>query len=116
MITLITFGVSLQSAMELEQRFDPYWFIPANTYLHAYLKERNEYFPQMGYEGIVFFGKLNYSHEFMNIHNIALKLKERPDIVNNVDTWTVPFIEYAKALNTGKTKSITISQPRPGSV
>lgn len=93
--------------MKLEQRFDPNWFVPDHAYLHSYIQQREKYFPLMGYEAAAFFGKLNYAQEFTKIHDIAIQLINRPDIVNDVNSWTVPFMKYVKEYRKGTSSRLS---------
>lgn len=92
--TVIMTGFSLEALFRLEQRFDPAWFIPENTYYKAFLDERQLYYPEMGNEAFVYIGAVNYSQELPKIFAIVNSLNNETDILHSVDAWTEPFRTY----------------------
>ncbi|XP_031339796.1 protein patched homolog 3-like isoform X2 [Photinus pyralis] len=96
LITVICLGFSIESAIRLEQRFDPEWFLPQSSHLTAYLKKKAEHYPTVGHEAGVYFGSLNYTSEIRNIKNIVRQLEESPEIVENIHSWVDPFRDYVK--------------------
>lgn len=41
-------ALSIKNALLLEQKFDPFWFIPEDTHLYKYVMKRRELYPQIG--------------------------------------------------------------------
>lgn len=89
-------GFSIQSLLKLQQRFDPTWFIPEETYLYKYLMIKRDLYPNMGNEASVYMGKLNYTSQLQDIRHISDEISNRTDIVNNVQSWIVPFTEFVQ--------------------
>lgn len=67
LFTIVITGFSIQAVFKLEQRFDPKWFIPDDTYYKQYLDTHDHYYPENGNDAMVFLGKLNYRKEFPNL-------------------------------------------------
>ncbi|KAF2904389.1 hypothetical protein ILUMI_01779 [Ignelater luminosus] len=96
LITVISLGFSIESTLKLEQRFDPMWFIPKNTYLAKYVEKRIELYPTMGFEAGLYLGSLNYPDEILNIRNMVQRLENSTDAVNSIQSWIDPFRNYVK--------------------
>lgn len=94
LFTLIVAGFSVESLLRLEQRFDPAWFISENTYFRKYLNERSIYYPEMGNEGSVYVGAINYTEELPKVFALIENLESETDVVQNIETWTKPFRNY----------------------
>ncbi|XP_066250245.1 patched domain-containing protein 3-like [Euwallacea similis] len=92
--TIIFAGFSLNSAVKLEQRFDPTWFLPEETHLAKYMEIRNTHFPQLGYGGGLYLGALNYSQEITKIKLSVEKLENLTDVTRNVVSWVEPFRNF----------------------
>jgi Niemann-Pick C1 protein len=95
-ITVICLGFSLDSIRRLEQRFDPTWFIPKDSYFADYLAVRKSYFPTNGFEAGIYTGSVNYSHELINIKNMVDDLSDQHDIALGVISWVDPFRNFVK--------------------
>ncbi|KAG4072065.1 hypothetical protein HA402_015564 [Bradysia odoriphaga] len=93
-IALTTF--STHNLFQLKQKFDPSWFIPATTYLHSYLANQHKYYPDAGLECGIFMGRLNYTEELPKICEVTELLKNRTDLVYDVDSWIDPFREFVE--------------------
>lgn len=89
-------GISIESAIKLEQRFSPTWMIPKDTFLSTFIDKSLEYFPYAGFEGGIYLGSLNYSQEMRNIHKIVENLENSSDILTSVQSWVDPFQRYVK--------------------
>lgn len=91
--TLIITGFSIQSILHLEQRFDPKWFIPEDTYYKDFLNAHDFYYPEEGNMAMVFLGNMNYNKEFVKLHNMIQELKKEPYIYD-VSSWVEYFHQY----------------------
>lgn len=89
-------GFSIESMLKLEQRFDPKWFIPKDTFLSKFLQKKADYYPSMGFEAGVYFGSLDYAQEINNIDYIVNNLSANGDMIKDVQSWVAPFQEYVK--------------------
>ncbi|GAB0092699.1 NPC intracellular cholesterol transporter 1 homolog 1b-like [Sergentomyia squamirostris] len=87
-------GLSAESLMRLEQKFDPMWFVPSETHLGKFIPQRNKLFPTMGYEGGVFVGKVNYSAEYSTLAAMSEIVKNQSDILFQVNSWVEPFHDF----------------------
>ncbi|KAH1013969.1 hypothetical protein HUJ04_002883 [Dendroctonus ponderosae] len=89
--TIVFAGVSIESALKLEQRFDPKWFLPEGTHLAEYIKARDTHFPHVGWDAAFYMGALNYSHELKKIKAAVDQLENMTDITSNIMSWVDPF-------------------------
>lgn len=96
MTVVCTTGVSIKGMLNLEQKFDPNWFIPESTYLSKFLSEKKAMYPNMGYEAGIYMGRLNYSQELPKLIKMVEILENRTDILHNVNSWIEPFNNFVK--------------------
>lgn len=94
---MICLGFSIDSALKLEQRFDPTWFVPSTTHLSKYLDIRKQYYPTQGFEAGLYVGNVNYTHEITKLRDMAEKLQNDTFMANNVIAWVDPFKHYVKS-------------------
>ncbi|KAM3967251.1 LOW QUALITY PROTEIN: patched domain-containing protein 3-like [Aphomia sociella] len=93
LFVLIVTGFSVSAIFRLEQRFDPKWFIPDDTYYKEYLINYDYYYPDAGHLSMVFFGEMNYLHEFPKLYEIAHELRNQ-SYIDNVSSWVDSFHRY----------------------
>lgn len=96
-VLLATFAVTGYSTIaifDLEQRFDPNWFIPERTYLSKFISMKKDLYPDQGYEAMILLGKLNYSHELVKIADMVDRIENRTDLVHEISAWIIPFREF----------------------
>lgn len=91
--TIVMTGFSIESILHLEQRFDPKWFIPEDTYYKQFLNIHEQFYPEAGYPAMVFLGKMNYRQEFMELSFLSEKLKNET-YIDDVTGWVEPFHKY----------------------
>ncbi|KAF7285020.1 hypothetical protein GWI33_012334 [Rhynchophorus ferrugineus] len=91
LITVVCLGFSTESALKLEQRFDPKWFLPKGTHLADFLAVRDQYFPHNGFDSGLYMGSLEYSQELMKIRRVVDQLENMTNIVSHVVSWVEPF-------------------------
>lgn len=94
MVTAICLGISGKSIFKLEQRFDPRWFISADSHLNKYLLDKDTYYPTFGFETGIYIGNINYAKEINKVKDISDKLNNSTDIINDIISWVDPFYEY----------------------
>lgn len=93
LFTIIITGFSIQAILNLEQRFDPKWFIPDDTYFKDFLNAHDFYYPEEGNMAMVFLGEMNYNKEFIRLHDMIQELKKEPYIYD-VNSWVEYFHKY----------------------
>lgn len=94
MIALTAF--STHNLFKLKQEFDQSWFIPDTTYLHYFLQKHHEYFPDTGLESGIYMGKLNYTMELPKICKLVELMKNRTEMVYDVNAWINPFRNFTE--------------------
>ncbi|KAJ8733421.1 hypothetical protein PYW08_001719 [Mythimna loreyi] len=93
LFTLVITGFSIQAILHLEQRFDPKWFIPDDTYFKDFLNAHDFYYPEEGNMAMVFLGEMNYNKEFIRLHDMIQELKNE-SYIYGVNTWVEHFHKY----------------------
>ncbi|XP_058809233.1 NPC intracellular cholesterol transporter 1-like isoform X2 [Phymastichus coffea] len=81
---------------QLEQWFDPIWFLPRESYLSEFLIVKEKEFPKIGFEATVFMSKIDFVPEFPKILNLSRTL-ERASFTESVKNWPVDFIQFVDA-------------------
>ena len=81
--------------MLLKQKFDPSWFVPPDTYLANWFIKIKQYFPFGGDRVTLYCYGLDISRDFGALQNLVAQLQGQVDIIDNVDSWTQNFQEYA---------------------
>lgn len=107
LFTVIVTSFSIEAVYHLEQRFDPKWFIPDDTYYHKFLTAHDYFYPEEGNMGMVFLGEMDYVHEFTSLHNMMEKLKTS-GYANDFLDWTDSFHKYV-LINYGRDLLINAS-------
>ncbi|XP_045765423.1 patched domain-containing protein 3-like [Maniola jurtina] len=93
LFTLIMTGFSVHAIFKLEQRFDPKWFIPDDTYYKEFLNIHENYYPDDGQPAMVFLGDMNYNAEFTNLYDMIQVLRNE-SYITEVITWVEIFHGY----------------------
>ncbi|XP_044763216.1 protein patched homolog 1-like [Coccinella septempunctata] len=88
--------ISINNCFKLEQRFDPHWFVPKTSELHTYFQKRAELYPNYGFEGGVYMGAINYTHEIPKIREIVENMRLKSDVIAGVSDWLTPFRDFVK--------------------
>lgn len=86
-------GFSIEAIFRLEQRFDPKWFIPEDTYYKDFLTNYDYYYPDEGNAAMVFLGEMDYNTEFSNLYEMTQNLRNQ-SYVNELVTWVDSFQGY----------------------
>ncbi|CAH2243068.1 jg2174 [Pararge aegeria aegeria] len=93
LFTLIMTGFSVQAIFKLEQRFDPKWFIPEDTYFKEFINIHDYYYPDEGQPAMIFLGDMDYNAEFVNLYNTVQVLRNE-SYVAELMTWVEIFHGY----------------------
>nr|XP_022901687.1 protein patched homolog 1-like [Onthophagus taurus] len=94
LITIILLGFSIESTFKLEQRFDPMWFIPTESYFNKYIRQRKSYYPHIGVEAAMYVGGVNYTHEMKNLLRMNDVLINSTDMLYGVRSWVPAYTNY----------------------
>ena len=97
-LTLLITGVAISGNILLEQKFDPTWFLPPDTYLAKWFEMNRKYFPFGGDRVTIWCHELDYMTELDKLDDLARRLSNQTDIIDSVDSWTTHFIDYTKKL------------------
>ncbi|KAG7201439.1 hypothetical protein KM043_004199 [Ampulex compressa] len=96
LILLVTVGAAaagVVGSLQLEQWFDPTWFLPEESYLYGYIQTRNHYYSTRGYDASVYIGSIDYPTEFPKIALLADGLTNA-SFIESVLSWPSQFREF----------------------
>lgn len=93
LFTFIITGFSVQAIFNLEQRFDPKWFIPEDTYFKQFINTHDYYYPEEGSQAMVFLGEMNYTKEFVKLYDMTQNLRKETYIYD-ISCWVEHFHQY----------------------
>ena len=99
MLTVLITAAAIAGNVLLEQKFDPTWFLPPETYLAKWFEMNRKYFPFGGDRVTIWCHGLDYLNELEKLDALAKKLAGQKDIIDNVDSWTTHFIDYLQKVN-----------------
>lgn len=100
-------ALNIESLLHLRQKFDPSWFIPANTYLGQYIAKTRELYPEMGSEASVLIGKINYTDDMHKIIQLSQEVENQTEILHHVRGWPQPFADFVKTYHDRNIENIT---------
>ncbi len=95
-LTLATTGVGIWGNLLIEQKFVMAWYLPSDSYLSKWFVTNEKYFPFGGERVTIWCSGLDYENELEQINQLALKLANQTDIIDNVDSWTTQYLEFIK--------------------
>jgi uncharacterized membrane protein YgcG len=83
------------------QEFDPAWFLPADTYIAQWFANSKRHFPSQGERATIYFSGTRLPEDLPKIEWLVGQLEEERDIVDSVDAWTTPYLDYLKKMGAG---------------
>ncbi|CAL4124394.1 unnamed protein product [Meganyctiphanes norvegica] len=96
-VLLVTFGVlgvSCWGLANLQQEFNPIWFIPQSTYLFQFFLKQKHYYPSNGELGYVYFDNVSSLHAELPVLDEYVTKLEESEYVSNVDSWYKEYKKY----------------------
>ncbi|XP_012277328.1 Niemann-Pick C1 protein isoform X2 [Orussus abietinus] len=111
-ILLMTAGIAsfgVMGSLNLEQWFDPDWFLPNDTYLSNYIHQRNLHYPKLGQVGFVVMGDIDYVFELPRIVTLTETLANL-SFVQTVEPWPLDFVKFVKTYYNKDAKSKNLSE------
>ncbi|KAJ8669003.1 hypothetical protein QAD02_000262 [Eretmocerus hayati] len=108
-VTLAFASFGILGASQLEQWFDPVWFLPKDSHLAQYITAKEQGFPKVGAEGTVFMSQMDFVNEFPKILNLSRTLENAP-FVANVKNWPVDFVHFVDANFNKDAENTTLSE------
>lgn len=106
LFTLVLTGVGVFGNILLRQEFDPTWFLPQDTYIAQWFANNKLYFPSSGERGTIYFSNTSLPQDIPVIGLLADQLENQTDIVEEVDSWTQPFLDYTNLLGYNVTEDL----------
>ena len=80
-------GGGIYGLTELEQKFDPVWFLPQSSGLAKWFSANDEYFPSTGEEVTVYLTDLDWETDLDKVGDLVDELKKATDIIAEVNDW-----------------------------
>ncbi|XP_057324221.1 NPC1-like intracellular cholesterol transporter 1 [Microplitis mediator] len=96
-IILITASVTVIGgigAYNLEQWFDPNWFLPKESYLSNYININDKQFPNRGNPAAIYIADIDYLNEFPKLITVTERLINMTTIINSVESWPHDFADF----------------------
>merc|ERR1711935_677621 len=95
-ITAVILGFGIYGVTQLDQKFNPAWFLPAGSYLLDWINSNELYFPGSGDRVTINIGEIDYSNELWKVEALVEELKNQTDIVTSVESWLTDFKPYVE--------------------
>nr|CAD7196796.1 unnamed protein product [Timema douglasi] len=100
--TITLFAVNVACVIQVEQRFDPIWYLNPESYPIQFNDKLNQYFPQFGKRAGIYLGGVNYFEEEERLNKLFSLLKSNHYINNaTVDFWYPSFKVWLSKRITG---------------
>ena len=84
---------------QLEQKFDPIWFVPRGSYASEFYDKQSEQFPSNGFRGSVYFGGINYTESLLRMNETMKSLQENKKAQmgeGSVQQWPAEFVTFVQ--------------------
>ncbi|KAJ4445678.1 hypothetical protein ANN_12362 [Periplaneta americana] len=94
--TFIIFGVNVWCVLQVEQKFDPMWYLNPESYPMQYNNKLNEHFPEYGKRAGIYLGSdINYFTDKDKLYELYSRLEENPYInKGTLDFWYIKFQDW----------------------
>ncbi|XP_066915563.1 patched domain-containing protein 3-like [Clytia hemisphaerica] len=97
LLTGTLFGFGLYGILQLDQNFDPDWFLPRDSDEFLFRQNFRQFFPSHGAKTAVYVGKVDYFAEQKNLHALYDKMRWDSTIQeSSVVSWYDHFITHLK--------------------
>ncbi|GLH15770.1 NPC intracellular cholesterol transporter 1 homolog 1b [Gryllus bimaculatus] len=100
--TLVLFSVNIWCVLQVEQKFDPIWYLYPDSYPILYNDKLNEYFPKYGKRAAIYMGDVNFYEDKAELNELATRLESNPYI--NKATLDIWYKSYDAWLEKHKTE------------
>jgi len=95
-------GVSIYGNTLLRQEFDPMWFLPENSYMNQFVKQRETNYPGVGYPAYVVAHNVNWSASFGKFDHFVQDFETSNELYS-FENWYEDFKLYSnKNFETGE--------------
>ncbi|CAG0919583.1 unnamed protein product [Notodromas monacha] len=95
MAALGLLGANIYGFTQLEQKFDPIWFVPESSLARQFSNAADEQFPSGGQVGSVYFTSLNYFQDIPKIERIQRNLLDSKNArIGSIDSWATDFFLF----------------------
>jgi predicted RND superfamily exporter protein len=81
---------------QLQQKFDPVWFLPPSSYIAEWFTANAAYFPTEGESVTVYFTGIDWPSESAKIGLLEEELRKEISLVSKVDSWYDKFTLFVK--------------------
>ncbi|CAL7945885.1 unnamed protein product [Xylocopa violacea] len=95
LITIAAASGGIVGILQLQQWFDPAWFIPEHSYLSKYIKVRHAEYPEQGFESMILMGGFNYTAQFPKLLTLAERFSNL-STVESINLWPNDFAKFVR--------------------
>jgi len=88
-------GGGIFGCTQLEQEFDPTWFLPPDSYLSKWFAASKTLFPSEGEMVTVYLTEMDWPNEMEKVALLVSELKTHTDIIQRVEEWYTPYKNYS---------------------
>lgn len=93
LITIVLASFGGLGAYQLEQWFDPMWFLPEGSHLSDYIQVHSKEFPERGQSAFFFISEVDVPENFPKLIHLVEDLRNLTYIAN-VKSWPHDFAEF----------------------
>lgn len=98
LLTCTLLGFGIYGLFQLNQDFDPDWFLPRDSDEVKYRNAHRQYFPSFGIHSAVYIGEIDYFQEQQQLHKLYTNIKAESSILpSTVKSWYEDFIASVKS-------------------
>ncbi|XP_031837456.2 patched domain-containing protein 3 [Nomia melanderi] len=108
LITIVAASAGIMGILQLQQWFDPTWFIPNSSYLSKYYSVYHREYPEHGYEAIILMGEYNYTAEFPKLINLTETFTNL-STVQSLHSWPNDFTNFVSKYFAKDLRTTTLS-------
>nr|XP_033338744.1 NPC intracellular cholesterol transporter 1-like isoform X2 [Megalopta genalis] len=108
LVTIAATSVGVMGILELQQWFDPAWFIPSSSYLSKYYNVHHREYPNRGFEAIILMGEFNYTAEFPKLMNLTETFANL-STVQSLNPWPSDFRNFVSEYYLKDLRSTTLN-------
>lgn len=108
-LTAFLLGSNIWGLCQLEQNFDPTWYLNQDSYPILFNNKLKEHFPKYGKRAGIYFGNVDYYKDHQALVNLTEALQKNPFVNNQtVDCWFIAYDKWLQHTNKGNHHLFTL--------
>lgn len=93
-VTLVLAAVNTWCILQIEQKFDPTWYLDSASYPIQFNNKLNEYFPKYGKRAGIYLVNISYYDDAQKMHMLSQQLRKNPYL--NHDSLQIWYEDFEK--------------------